>query len=131
MVSNQVRRCKSCEVTQANCLAEAYLSKSPLLSSGCASVRRNHLRLVSWYQLAQPRLWSVDGRSQRKLQDTQPTGNKMVPQEDHTGVLCTSFIQFHYLTDGSDLFSLSIVFKRCLKQNQVIVGPVKRRRQGR
>ena len=50
----------------------------------------------------------------------------MVPQEDHTGLLCTQvfFIQFHYLTDGSDLLSLSIVFRRCLKQNQVIVGPV-------
>ena len=56
----------------------------------------------------------------------------MVPQEDHTGLLFTAFIQFYFLTNGSDLFSsLSIVFSGCLKQNHVtvIVGVVKRRRQ--
>lgn len=68
--------------------------KSPLLSSGCASFRRNHLGLVSWHQLAQPRLWSPDGRSHRKLQNTQLTGNKMVPQEDHTGMFCAKVAVF-------------------------------------
>lgn len=52
-------------------------------------------------------------------------------QKWHFFVLCTAFIKVHYLTNGNDLFSLSIVFSRCLKHNQVIMGVVRMRRQER